>query len=394
MIHEIVIKPENPYGRFFLSMEAPGDEEPPVPKSNTKVINVKPNNRKKLDFTDGAIEPEDVEEPISDDTENPTTQPEQPVDDTMATNEPDGSVDDNTDTTSSDGMDQTTQNTTDTSMDTTEPAMSDDTNVEQPVDQTASNDTSMDTTEPTVADDANIKPNTKVIDIKPNNRKKLDFTDGAIDPEEPIDGETENPTDPAPEVVSDPENPDGNIDNSGVDTSDNTDFAADGTEQPNGDGNTDISTDDTGDTGEGPDTGEGEDGTDFTDGADGDSDPNGAPIDTSTPEQKKGPGLEYDSTRKYVLFLNYETLINALNNYTTKLENNLTDNLNTNKVLKTAINKLREIKDLCYDYIIMKFEASSYIQSLLFYQNAVIMIQAVFDMLFKMKKYLKTPDEE
>lgn len=174
------------------------------------------------------------------------------------------------------------------------------------------------------------KSNMKVVTVKPSNRR-TDFTSNIEDENE------EN----------------NNAQNKNLN---NTDFTDDGTGEDNGDttqqdSDSSNTTDDQGD--------------------------------------KKGPGLEYDSTRKYILFLNYQSLINAVNNYITKLENNLGDDTDSNKILKTSINKLKEIKDLCYDYITMKFETSTYIQSLLFYQNIIVMVQLVFDMLIKMKDHMK-----
>ena len=58
-------------------------------------------------------------------------------------------------------------------------------------------------------------------------------------------------------------------------------------------------------------------------------------------------------------------------------------------LLKTATDKLREINDLCYDYITLKFEISTYVQSLLFFQKLVVMIQMVFDMVDNGQKNLK-----
>ena len=83
--------------------------------------------------------------------------------------------------------------------------------------------------------------------------------------------------------------------------------------------------------------------------------------------------------------MNYEILLNALTNYINKLENNIGDDINTNKILKAACTKLREIKDLCYEYMLMKFELDTYVKALLFYQNAVIMIQSVFTLLKRIK---------
>lgn len=158
----------------------------------------------------------------------------------------------------------------------------------------------------------------------------------------------------------------GNADSGGDDapdtSGDNMDFN-DPTSDDNGDGNNDG----------------GDDGTPNTD-----DDPN-----TDNEDGEKGPGLEYASTRKYALFLNFEILLNALTNYINKLENNIGDDLNTNKILKAACTKLREIKDLCYEYMIMKFELDTYVKALLFYQNAIVMTQAVFTLLQRIKVHKK-----
>lgn len=286
-------------------------------------------------------------------------------------------------------------------------------------------------------DDApSYKANTKVIEVSPRSRSRIDFTDGAIDsdeenvpeenPEETnVDEPVDDTTDTTPEVTGDDvqEEPPADM---GED--DNTDFTSDtgnepvddGTENQNpeptetgdetsevpDDGQQDVQQDDTtgGDgtdvsvtdngtelTTDADDMGE-DDNTDFTSGTGDDTSTDDgtqdASADNTGDETKKGPGIEYDSTRKYALFLNYETLINALTNYITKLENNISDDMNVNKIIKTSVVKLREIKDLCYEYMIMKFEVSSYVQSLLFYQNAIIMTQSVFDLLQKMNKYM------
>jgi hypothetical protein len=286
MIREIVIKPENRYGRFFLSTEAPGDDEPPK-KSNTKVIEVRPNNRKRYDFSSNAADPEDIEASAE---EVPTEEP-----------------------------------------------------TETPQEDNAITDTGE------------------------------DFTANA-DETNPMD---DTPADATAPVVNDPENP-GTGTEADVDTGD--DFTADAGE--------DETTLDTDDTGEGDiDTGD-----DFTAdaGTDAPTDGGDAGATPAADGQKKGPGIEYDSTRKYSLFLNYESLINACNNYVSKLENNIGDNMNVNKVIKTGAEKLREVKELAYDYITMKFEASSYIQSLLFYQNLIIIVQGIFDMLKKSLAMVKT----
>lgn len=265
MIIEKLVKPlrkDNQYGRFFLSTEAPGDEneeqETPAPKHNTKVIDIKPNKRIRIDFPDEEeITPETEETPV----EEPTEETE-PVEDN-------GPV--------TDGEDF------------------------EPTDE-----------EP-VQDDVESQDNDDNI-------------------EEPVEGENE----PAQEEPTD-----------GGPITDGEDF------EP---------TDD--------------EGTANTD----------QPQETNNGENtKKGPGLEYDSTRKYLLFKNYGSLINAIDNYIIKLEKRMADDVRTNRISKNAIDKLREIRELAYDFMTMKFEISSYIQSLLFFQNLVAMVQLVFNLLSKIE---------
>ena len=296
MIKKIIRNSPNKYGKYFLSMEAPGDEEIESPiKSNTKVIDVKPNNRHRLDFTDGA---EEIEEEI----------PEEPSEEDIGYDDVDYDTGSNQDFNQDE---YTPDDQNNDSIDGTDP------NVVQP------------TEEPQVQDDTNMVDNTT---------GEEDFTQDVNDTttEPTVDG---NDT----EInVDDPNGPDvdtGEDFNAGADVADNT--QVDGAEQP------------------------------------------------APEEQKKGPGLEYDSTRKYYLFENYLSLTNAINNYITKLENNMGESHEENLIIKTSTEKLREIHDLCYDYMTMKFEISSYIQSLLFFQNLVIMVQLVFDLLAKTRKKLK-----
>ena len=239
---------------------------------------------------------------------------------------------------------------------------------------------------------SHVHKNTKVLNISPNWGRRIDFNKAAGGDEDyeeddttPAEDEDMDDTDFSNMSLEDDEEDDVGDDETALDT-DDTDFGdIDVDDEEN-------TTDDMGDGTDGPDTG---DGTDFTntdgdEGGDG-SDPNGDNPDTNddpntdNEDGEKGPGLEYASTRKYALFLNYEILLNALTNYINKLENNIGDDINTNKILKAACTKLREIKDLCYEYMLMKFELDTYVKALLFYQNAVIMIQSVFTLLKRIK---------
>ena len=88
------------------------------------------------------------------------------------------------------------------------------------------------------------------------------------------------------------------------------------------------------------------------------------------------------------------SLSNAIDNYINKLEVKMGDDADETALLKTATDKLREINDLCYDYITLKFEISTYVQSLLFFQKLVVMIQMVFDMINNGQKSLKKKEPQ
>ena len=266
----------------------------------------------------------------------------------------------------------------------------------------------------TEAEPSHIHKNTKVLDVAPGRGKRIDFSKAA----QGDDYESDDSNITADDKDLDSDDTDFNdmhLDDDEDDVGDDdTDFTSDDMggddDAPDTDGGGDMNSDngestegndDNNDTGGGddaPDTsGENTDFNDPTsddngdgnnDGDDGtpntDDDPN-----TDNEDGEKGPGLEYASTRKYALFLNFEILLNALTNYINKLENNIGDDLNTNKILKAACTKLREIKDLCYEYMIMKFELDTYVKALLFYQNAIVMTQAVFTLLQRIKVHKK-----
>lgn len=297
MIREIIKAPNNRYGRFFLSTEAPGDEQTDdssTIKANTKVITVKPNNRNRIDFTSGADEiPEDNE--LTDDTNDENMNSD---DISSDVNEPDLGSDD-VDFTSDDA----------------------------PVDNQPQEDTNL-------ATDTEILDNT--------------------------DGNNTDATSTEP-VVQDGDNPD----NTDVSPEDGPDLGAD---------DVDFTSDDA-------DDGSGTDG-EITDDTSASEQP-------AEDEQQKGPGLEYDSTRKYKLFQNYMSLLNALDNYTAKLESRLCDDYTTNKIFHKAIDQLQDIRDLAFDFVTMKFEISTYVQSLLFYENLIVMIQLVFEFIEKSFSMLK-----
>ena len=267
-------------------------------------------------------------------------------------------------------------------------------------------------TEEEVKPETATRRNVKVVTVKPNNRSKQ-FADVDIGTEE----ETPEPDNTAAET--DAPATDDNTDFTADDTADNAtpetgDVGGD-TEQPNTDDapetgdETDFSNtgkdpntqDNTGgETGGGdadaPETG---DETDFADAAgdetgtedDGTTDDGGdAAADQGNADEKAKPGVEYDSTRKYNLFKEYMSLYNACDNYISKLENVLKDDTIQNQIIRTSVNNLRDIKDIIYDYMTIKYPINSYIQSLLFYQKMKVSIQLIFSLLKNSKNNSNT----
>ena len=258
-------------------------------------------------------------------------------------------------------------------------------------------------TEEEVKPETATRRNVKVVTVKPNNRSKQ-FADVDIGTEE----ETPEPDNTAAET--DAPATDDNTDFTADDTADNAtpetgDVGGD-TEQPNTDDAPETGDEtDFSNTGEDPNTqdatgGEtgGEDAdapetgdeTDFADAAgdetgtedDGTTDDDGdAAADQGNADEKAKPGVEYDSTRKYNLFKEYMSLYNACDNYISKLENVLKDDTMQNQIIRTSVNNLRDIKDIIYDYMTIKYPINSYIQSLLFYQKMKVSIQLIFSLL-------------
>lgn len=138
-----------------------------------------------------------------------------------------------------------------------------------------------------------------------------------------------------------------------------------------------------------------DDTTDYTDNGTGNDNGNDENQDDNQNQDdegndEKGPGIEYDSTRKYILFNRFIDLITSLDNYINKLENSTTDDININRVIEIAIDKMRDIRSLAYDYTTIKYEASTYVQSLLFYNQLIVMTEMIFELLNKSSKKLNT----
>lgn len=236
--------------------------------------------------------------------------------------------------------------------------------------------------------------NVKVVNVEPN-RVRKDFNTVGSD-----DTGTEEPTVDAANDTSDDEPEGGDQDfndvgsddeDTGTDEPTEDDGTTDEEEEPE-DGDQDFNdvgedneetSDESNDTADNTsdDEPEGED-QDFNDVGNSDSSDDSSDDNASDDKESNGPGLEYDSTRKFKLFQEFMSLYNAIENYISKLNFTIKDDMYENNIYKNANNKLREIQELVFDYMNMKFQVSSYVQSLLFYQKMVTATQLVFKLIY------------
>ena len=250
-------------------------------------------------------------------------------------------------------------------------------------------------------DENNYPANRKIINAKPDNRRRFDYTSlNNTEDDNTTDDNQDNTNDtntedednqPAEDTTQDDTNDNNQDDGDDTDYSDDTpddDNTNDDNQEGNNDDETVINADD-GDDASDDTTDYSDDGND-TDNGDQENQDDNQNQDNEGNDEKKGPGIEYDSTRKYILFNRFIDLITSLDNYINKLENSTTDNININRVIEIAIDKLRDIRSLAYDYTTIKYEASTYVQSLLFYNQLIVMTEMIFELLNKSSKKLNT----
>ena len=162
-------------------------------------------------------------------------------------------------------------------------------------------------------------------------------------------------------------------------------------EGENPDDNTDYTQDTAPDAPENetpPGTGDDADNTDYTDTGNDSTDAGNTEgnQEDSGNNEEKGPGLEYDSVRQYNLFKEFMKLRSSIDTYITKLESCISDDAESNLIIKNATSKFRDIYNLVTDYMMMKFELCTYVQNLLFFERQVATVNLVF-------KLLRTADD-
>ena len=227
---------------------------------------------------------------------------------------------------------------------------------------------------------------------------------------EPIGGSftiyTEDDNDPDPDVSSsDDDNPEVSTDNDAEDpevstdddSSSNDDSSSDDSDN---DDSSDDSNDDSGDDNNGSDDSDSgndsgdDDGSDDMDSdphdmGDDDEDPDAGSDDESSSDdssnrsddEKGKPGTDFENMRRYNLYKKFMSLADSINGYTDTLDALVYDDNDLNTITKTVSSKLKQLSEIMYDYMTMKFENDSYTQALLFYHEVNAGVRMCFDLL-------------
>ena len=426
--------PKHPgYGKYFLASEAPGD--PPL-RRNMKVITVNPSRRARLDFTNDLVVPDepeldlpDVEEPDGNvDLDLPDIDDEEVSVGTSSDDNDDLGLDlpDIEPTQTQNVPDQDSNaDSSDLDLPEIEPSGSSDDNLDLP--EIEPEDTpvpNQDLNLPEIDDEEEPDMELDLPDVEeptftppdldlPEVDDEVQSTNIPVNPADSSDGDTTDYTNTNDEVQStnvavnpgetDQSEPDFTADTNNLDLPqvDGQDTTSTPPADANADAdNTDYTQDDTSAPADGqstPDQGNGDD-IDFTDTGDDGATDDQAPSEDTTQDnsdnQKRGPGLEYDSVRKYNLYKEFARLRMAIDSYITKLESCISDDPESNHVIKICTTKFREMYDLITDYMMMKFELCTYIQNLLFYQRQITTVHLIFKLLKEVNRVQKSDEKK
>ena len=207
-------------------------------------------------------------------------------------------------------------------------------------------------------DEENTPKNRKVVTVKRKGGRKVDYSKGA-------DLE-------APEEETD-------------DTSDST-----GNENPDNEATSSEDTTDNADTGE--DDGPSMDDTDYSDSDDSSDDTSTDDNSSDTSDGGDDSGGSQASAdeqaRKYSLYRKFVKLNNLLESNTEVLSNTMFDDTEINQKIKSVTAKLKETNRLLSEYMVVKFQTASYIQSMLFYQRVLAIVDINFNILQDLKKQI------
>ena len=210
-------------------------------------------------------------------------------------------------------------------------------------------------------DDNNDKPAMQKYSIKPHKRRGNDYT--AIEPEED-DGENNSPSTTADTLNDDS---DGDDYTSTPNESGGND---DDTSNDNGDGSDDAAVlDDDSD----------EEGSDYTDTSETDSDSGDDNDANDNQEQNEEDTSE--ARRKFYLYQKFVSMYNHVTKQIDTLQSSSYDNIYYTSILKLVLSKLISLKKAIYEFLMVKFDNVSYVQSYLYYETCYNVMKMCIELL-------------
>lgn len=131
--------------------------------------------------------------------------------------------------------------------------------------------------------------------------------------------------------------------------------------------------------------------TDYTDGvSDEEGDENTpnetAPTEEEPTEESNDPQL---ALKRYNLFRDIVFLYNSNKAFISKLENIIRDDVEGNAIMNIVVGKLRDVGDIVYEFLTVKYMTSTYVESLSFYHTVLATIKLTFRLLQNNQQYLK-----
>ena len=196
--------------------------------------------------------------------------------------------------------------------------------------------------------------------------------------------EAEEPTEDAPADEGGPET-------TGTDYSEEPAANAETGEEPTAD-TADAPEDTAGDDGEdadGPYTGEDDGGpTDYSDTDTEDTTDTEGDSSNDSEEQMSEEEKE-EATKKYHMYKRFVHLYNVLQSLIERCRNVVKNDPFQNTVIKTVVNNLSDIYDNLFDYMTIKYKSATYVQVLIYFENAISAIRLNFELLRNNKINLK-----
>lgn len=167
-------------------------------------------------------------------------------------------------------------------------------------------------------------------------------------------------------------------------SNDNTDSETNDSEESD-DGSDADTTDDAPDE---PETGDdgGEDYSDDTSDDSGDTDDGNNETDTS--DDGDGEDAE-EKKKKYSMYLRYLHLYELISTFSEHIRSIVKDDFTQNAVIKTVVNNLNNLYNGMYDYMVIKYKTSSYVEIMLYYETVINCVRLNFELLRNNKINLK-----